>query len=598
MLAAWAGAPRQVRLERWPLPPGCTFGAKLSPDALRLLCPSRGGLQVWDPRAQRLLWERKLDVSDAHWLDADRVAAASRSGDVQIFNASGGKEHLFILPGARKLTLGPDGDSLLMGTEGELIHVDLETGAVEHHAVCPSTASALLDGPGLAIRRCSDGTLRRYRTDGSLVDRRDIAGLLDWATTARSGDVVVAGDFEGNLVWMDLGPDGQTHTTSGFDGAVSQAVALQDTGLVVVRGERGGPRLWDTATNGWLGTLTGRASHMAAGIHPGEIVLLTDAVELWQIPLPVRPWAIPTGAGISALQVSPAGDRLTWSHGSGVVGVVDLNPWRTVQRLQWQDGVVKGTTFTSDGRYLFASGMRREGGTVFDTETWTEHQRIVPSRGFTFRRVGGLHPGLVWGLAYAGGAAIWDPETGAVVQELSAEGFFEGASSPDQRHATVLAEDGGIWTLGPGPTVERIGQDDTVEALDISSDGARVLLGRPYELCLLSTRGDAPLTCHPVEGRVRDVALSPDDTLAAAASLSGVIHLIDLETGATRARLHGHTARGSAVEFHPTRPLLFSGSWDGTVRQWELSRLDQSPARLVRELESAWGMSLESALQR
>ena len=46
----------------------------------------------------------------------------------------------------------------------------------------------------------------------------------------------------------------------------------------------------------------------------------------------------------------------------------------------------------------------------------------------------------------------------------------------------------------------------------------------------------------------------------------------------------GHSGSVRSVAFHPTAPLLATGSWDGTVRLWLLSS-DNSSATCVATLK-------------
>src|SRR5205085_1673029 len=77
-----------------------------------------------------------------------------------------------------------------------------------------------------------------------------------------------------------------------------------------------------------------------------------------------------------------------------------------------------------------------------------------------------------------------------------------------------------------------------------------------------------------VPGNLFAVALSPDGaTLASAGSTgkSGQLKLWDLATGKERATFRGHTSSVSSVAFSPDGRTLVSGSYDHTVKVWEVS---------------------------
>ena len=72
------------------------------------------------------------------------------------------------------------------------------------------------------------------------------------------------------------------------------------------------------------------------------------------------------------------------------------------------------------------------------------------------------------------------------------------------------------------------------------------------------------------KGSISEVAWSPDGTRLAVANSIG-IWIYDAHTGAEVALLTGHTDWVSSVSFSPDGLTLASGSWDNTVRLWEVA---------------------------
>ena len=73
---------------------------------------------------------------------------------------------------------------------------------------------------------------------------------------------------------------------------------------------------------------------------------------------------------------------------------------------------------------------------------------------------------------------------------------------------------------------------------------------------------------------VKDLALSPDGTLVAAAGIDGVARVWPIAGGERRA-FRGHRASVKAVAF--TADTLISTSDDNTVRLWPLARPSEAP---------------------
>jgi WD40 repeat protein len=93
-----------------------------------------------------------------------------------------------------------------------------------------------------------------------------------------------------------------------------------------------------------------------------------------------------------------------------------------------------------------------------------------------------------------------------------------------------------------------------------------------------------------------DVALSPNERWVALAGLDGVVTVYDVDAGKVVAVLDGHTERVAVVVWASDHQL-FSGSWDGTVRVWDLSRQDRPAEDLLAELNATWDLDVAGALQ-
>jgi WD40 repeat protein len=83
-------------------------------------------------------------------------------------------------------------------------------------------------------------------------------------------------------------------------------------------------------------------------------------------------------------------------------------------------------------------------------------------------------------------------------------------------------------------------------------------------------------SCAPSPATPRDVtsvAFSPDGRLLASGSYDKTIKLWDVATGSLVRTLSGHTDDVYSVAFSPDGRLLASGSGDETIRLWDISDL-------------------------
>ena len=72
------------------------------------------------------------------------------------------------------------------------------------------------------------------------------------------------------------------------------------------------------------------------------------------------------------------------------------------------------------------------------------------------------------------------------------------------------------------------------------------------------------------KGSISEITYAPDGTRLAVASSIG-IWIYDAQTGEELSLITGHTDRVGSVSFSPDGETLASGSFDSTVRLWDVS---------------------------
>ena len=137
--------------------------------------------------------------------------------------------------------------------------------------------------------------------------------------------------------------------------------------------------------------------------------------------------------------------------------------------------------------------------------------------------------------------------------------------SMDGDYRTWHLPDDAIMRLGKGA----IGRGD--RAVAFSPDGTRLAVASAIGIWLYDVQTStevALLEGHT--GEVTSVAFSPDGTLLASGSYDDTVKLWDVATHTNIATLEG-SWNVTSVAFSPDGTLLASGSWDDTVKLWDVA---------------------------
>ena len=143
--------------------------------------------------------------------------------------------------------------------------------------------------------------------------------------------------------------------------------------------------------------------------------------------------------------------------------------------------------------------------------------------------------------------------------------LFNHASLAREENPFSLPE-GALARLGKG----EIGFND--RALAYSPDGTRLAVATSIGIWLYNAHTGAEMAL--ITGHTRyvfAVSFSPDGSTLASGSWDNTIRLWDVSSGQEKDTLTGHTRRVTAVSFSPDGSTLASGSWDNTIRLWDVN---------------------------
>jgi WD40 repeat protein len=300
---------------------------------------------------------------------------------------------------------------------------------------------------------------------------------------------------------------------------------------------------------------------------------------------------------VQAIAFSPAGDTLTSAayHFASPVTEVEVTDWDvatgqpTAQRavpLQ----ALRGLHFAPGGRLLAAAG---EDQSIGLWETVGSHPpRRLGEHGSLFGALAFSSDGSQLATAFEGVVILWEVVSGRLrtCWKRQAPGLISLAFAPT---GTVLA--GGqldntlhLWDVATGAELGTLpGHARAVAALAFSPDGRTVASGDRHgvvQLWDVATRtrqgilgaagGDETFL-----NEVSALAFSPDGRTLAVA-VGQAVRLWEVGTGNLVARLEGHEGKVKCLAFAPDGRLLASGSYDKTVRLWNVAGvLPQRPEK-------------------
>ena len=309
-------------------------------------------------------------------------------------------------------------------------------------------------------------------------------------------------------------------------------------------------------------------------------------------------WGLPGGAEarlgkgvISAIAYSPSGSRLAVASRTGI-WIYDAVTGEERSLLGAHTGMITSIAYSRDGKML-ASAHNVHG--------------YIKNREFY--------------------VALWDATTGTLIKTLSHKSdrnispIKSIAFSPDGTRIAVGDNEGGLlWNVGTGTLIGTLDHNRSIWAVTFSPDGRTIASAHdvhhsaPLALWDGAT-GAFKKALHPTNGRLRNVAYSPDGTILACATNDGRVVLWDVAaslpidtfvifegdsgnmavvyspdgktiavrdgqetsiwdaaTGRLRHLLSRHSLSSSySIAYSPDGRTVASGGDDGTVRFWNAS---------------------------
>ncbi|KAF4609663.1 hypothetical protein D9613_011960 [Agrocybe pediades] len=555
-----------------------------SPDNCKIAASESygGNIWIWDIQMATLIaGPLNMESREARALafswDSQKLAASSGS-TIAVWDSSFGK----VLSGpfeaeisgiSSSLVFTPDNSNILFVSDIGMVRIldahtgfDLaapfevnnkEVGILNSAAISPDTSMVAV-GYGTGAIYIWD-VHARTTICSPLVGHSDLVTALVFSQDSKK---LISGSYETTIRIWDIdtgnlmaGPfEGHTHIIS--------SLALSSDGTKLISGSYDqSVRLWNVFTN--ENNIAPPCQSVTSPIN--TVAWSPDGTRIasgqWEGTIAV--WTAQNGeavikpfhhlSNILSMAFSPDSSRISTGTKDGVVVLWDLRTGKVVGKpFQGHSEDINSIAYSPDGS-IIASGSRDCTIIISDCSTGKmignplRHNDKVNSVAFTpdsNRLVSGGDHGLIY---------VWDVHTGQTIL-----GPIKGHKK--EVHAVACSPNRPQFVSG-------------------SEDGT---------LCMWSmTTGE--MTAGPFDahcGAVNSVTYSRDGTKIISGVNSGAICVLDAEMGNILASITGHTRNVASVAVSPDDSKFVSGSWDRSVRVWQLDILT-SPESL-RSAPTIW----------
>ena len=513
--------------------------------------------------------------------DGTRIAVGTIKGNIKILNPEG--HFLKTLRGHDTaiwdLAFSADGQTLVTASQDGTIKVwvdDKLTKTIPVQRQAKLHAVDISSDGTLIVSGWTDGTVTYIDVDGKLLKSFKAHEGIIWnvALNPVSSELVTAGEDGTIRLWNGRGKllkNLKSHTAP-----VWQIQFSVDGSLLISSSVDQTVKVW-SQDGVLLRTLEGHESPVwgIAISHDNSTIAsasLDQSIRLWRLENPLSK-TIAIAGRVSAVSFSPDSEMLAiGSHDSTVQ--LWQNKDNKIRFLgQHKEGVVT-LDFSPDGSSIISSGYDKS------LKIWSREAELLNNlmgNEDIVTSVINLNNGMIASANMGGITKIWQQD-GTLLHSVKAEqSFIFGGldASPDRAWLAIAGNDHYLRTLEMGNySLQSIATESSVDAVSFSPDGSLIATASSDgNLSLWGTDGRLQKTfaTSPSNKYSTRVKFSPDGQMIATTSRDNV-EIWGLDGTAIKT-LFGHQGEVSTLDFSTDGKTLATGSFDKTIRLWNLEKI-------------------------
>lgn len=507
------------------------------------------------------------------------------------------------------LDISNDGNYLLSGSWDTTAKLwDAKTGTSLQTFVGASkfvTAVSLSSDNTIAAVGSQDGIIRLYdTTDGSINQTLESDGVnlrvTDLAFSPDGAQIVGAFGAPDNIARIWNLNNGELINTFDLHSSDILSIAYSNDGNRIATGSADNSIIvWDAQSTdiisqGGVGQVAFTSvvfspdgNTLIAGASDGNAYLFdaNNGLQLQTYPISVQ--------GRLSVAFSPDGKYVIGGSDVDRIRIFDLTSATLITNIDYPATDIK---ISPDGNDIYGGGKRLDNvirrwhfSTTVEDGRFTQHTKSIQSGDISADS----------NLVATGGcdrrAFVWSSKTQELLREIAVSGDCVVDIEISNDGLLLGLSDGAtgqIWDLQTNIRLFNLrGHNSTTTSIAFSSDGLYIVTGgedRELSQCLKECGSAKLWDAHTGElrrtfthnGRVHDVAISPDNSLIATAADDDVIRIWNLQDGELLGTLSGHVADVLTTSFSPSGQYVVSGSADQYAIIWEVNS-----SNIVRVIE-------------